>query len=192
MTAPQISLTRTDWTLAGLGALAEGGVDAVKIDRLAKSLQVSRGSFYWHFKDRHDLLADLLTLWETDLTDQLIANAWDIPNAADRLRNVALQAMDRLVHGADAAKAENALRAWAAVDDSARVTMRRVDASRIAYIAAELERLGRPADVADVAARGLYMTLLGLFVARTYNPELADDRAWMAIVNVVLDSDGAE
>jgi AcrR family transcriptional regulator len=52
-TAPQNSqLDAAAWVEAALDALAEGGVDAVRVDPLAKRLGVTRGSFYWHFKDR--------------------------------------------------------------------------------------------------------------------------------------------
>src|SRR5689334_18004652 len=44
-------LAAADWVKAGLKALAADGVGALKADLLAKSLGISRGSFYWHFAD---------------------------------------------------------------------------------------------------------------------------------------------
>ena len=58
------NLTPFDWTIAGIAALAEGGVDAVRVERLAKRLGASKGSFYWHFADRPALLQSMLALWE--------------------------------------------------------------------------------------------------------------------------------
>lgn len=40
-------LTRDDWTCAALDAIAAGGIASVAVDRLATTLQASRGSFYW-------------------------------------------------------------------------------------------------------------------------------------------------
>lgn len=57
-------LQPTDWIRAAIVKLAEGGVDAVCIEVLARELRVSKGSFYWHFRDRQDLLERVLAAWE--------------------------------------------------------------------------------------------------------------------------------
>ena len=40
--------------------LIEEGIEAVRIDRIASKLDISRGSFYHHYKDRDDLLSAVL------------------------------------------------------------------------------------------------------------------------------------
>lgn len=64
-------LTGEDWTRAALDAMTIGGTKAVAVDRLAKTLGVSRGSFYWHFSDRRELIDAALALWERDNTTDL-------------------------------------------------------------------------------------------------------------------------
>ena len=44
--------------------LAEHGVESVRVEVLARDLGVSKGSFYWHFRDRGELLEKLLARWE--------------------------------------------------------------------------------------------------------------------------------
>jgi AcrR family transcriptional regulator len=62
--APQLrrqTLTRDAWVAAARKVLERGGISEVKIDRLARRLKVTRGSFYFHFsslKDLHDALLD--------------------------------------------------------------------------------------------------------------------------------------
>src|ERR1051325_11082310 len=51
------------WVAAAFDALAEGGVDAVRVEPLAKALGITKGSFYWHFADRRALLDAMLTAW---------------------------------------------------------------------------------------------------------------------------------
>lgn len=63
VTEPRGPLTREDWILAARKALIKGGIGAVRIVPLAKSLMMTRGGFYWHFKDRQDLLDALLDDW---------------------------------------------------------------------------------------------------------------------------------
>src|SRR4051794_41644168 len=58
------SLTGSDWTEAALEALARGGLTAVAVEPIAKSLGATKGSFYWHFADRNALLESALELWE--------------------------------------------------------------------------------------------------------------------------------
>src|SRR3979409_150021 len=62
------SLGRADWITAARAELLAGGVNAVKIGRLAKRPRVTRGGFYWHFKSRADLLNELLRSWEVSNT----------------------------------------------------------------------------------------------------------------------------
>ena len=57
------TLSREDWIRTALKVLEKGGVASVKVDRLAKTLKVTRGSFYFHFNGRKDLLAALLAEW---------------------------------------------------------------------------------------------------------------------------------
>lgn len=58
-------LTREDWILAARKVLVTSGIDDVKVDRLARRMRMTRGSFYWHFEHRKDLLEALLSDWES-------------------------------------------------------------------------------------------------------------------------------
>ena len=51
---------KPQWLRAGLEALRKGGVGAVRVERLAEDVGVTKGSFYWHFRDRRDLLDAML------------------------------------------------------------------------------------------------------------------------------------
>ena len=71
-------LGKEDWIAAALTMLVKEGIAAVEITRLANELTVSRGSFYWHFKDRGDLLAALIEEWRqlnSDSIRETLSNA---------------------------------------------------------------------------------------------------------------------
>ncbi len=70
-------LTREDWLATAKTALVASGIDDVKVDRLAKRMNVTRGSFYYHFKDRQDLVDALLRDWE-------VRNRVEIAQVRDR------------------------------------------------------------------------------------------------------------
>jgi len=57
-------LTREDWLKAARIALLHGGVEAVRVEKLARTLGVTKGSFYWHFSNREEILEALLLEWE--------------------------------------------------------------------------------------------------------------------------------
>lgn len=181
-------LRREDWVLAALATLAEKGIEAVKVERLARSLKVSKGSFYWHFVDRPDLLSALLDLWERDFTAQLIANAAPLPTPRQRLQAVGDEALEATMDGVDVAAAEGAFSAWAVLDPQAGARVRAVEARRIDYLVGELIEMGASAAKAELLAKGVYLALLGLYAARRYNPHLAQDSVFRHVVDLALDA----
>lgn len=64
MDRTKTKLAASDWLEAALQALAESGISAVAVEPLAKKMKVTKGSFYWHFKNRKNLLDEVLTYWE--------------------------------------------------------------------------------------------------------------------------------
>lgn len=60
---PRIQLDRSAWVAAATDVLAEDGIAGLRVEVLAKRLKVTKGSFYWHFQDRRDLLMAVLEVW---------------------------------------------------------------------------------------------------------------------------------
>jgi AcrR family transcriptional regulator len=72
-----------DWIRAAFARLSTEGIESVRIELLARDLGVSKGSFYWHFQDREELLAKMLDRWESDEIEWLGATVVT-PRAAAR------------------------------------------------------------------------------------------------------------
>ncbi|UPK74455.1 TetR/AcrR family transcriptional regulator [Nocardioidaceae bacterium SCSIO 66511] len=87
-------VSRTDWVYAALDALGDTGVGGVRVDVLAKRLGVTRGSFYWHFKDRSALVEAALEEWELVCTTRTIEQLDTIADPAERLRTLLTHALD--------------------------------------------------------------------------------------------------
>lgn len=64
-------LTTHDWLDHALQVLAQQGLAAVAVEPLAKSLGVTKGSFYWHFSNRQQLISELLKFWQEIEQDYL-------------------------------------------------------------------------------------------------------------------------
>lgn len=77
-------LNRNDWLKAARLALLRGGVEAVQVEKLARSLDVTKGSFYWHFKDRSELLELLLREWEDEITEVISTLSRESPEETAR------------------------------------------------------------------------------------------------------------
>ena len=58
-------LDRSAWLGAALDALHDEGIQGVKVERLARHLGVTKGSFYHHFSDRRELLLGMIDRWRS-------------------------------------------------------------------------------------------------------------------------------
>ena len=79
-------LDREAWVRAGLDALEEGGTAAVSAAALARALGVTRGSFYWHFDSRDELLRAVLETWEREHSDAVLDALAAVADPRERLR----------------------------------------------------------------------------------------------------------
>lgn len=61
---PRTQLDRDAWIQGAMDVLAEEGTSGLRVEVLAKRLKVTKGSFYWHFQDRRDLLMAVLEVWK--------------------------------------------------------------------------------------------------------------------------------
>ena len=140
--AARSALTPERWIEAATDMLVDRGIDSVRVDVLAQQLQVTRGSFYWHFRDREALLRRVLQAWREQATVQLtlrLESAHADPR--EQLRDIiSLPVRGRAAQRA--ARIELAIRAWARRDTIARQAVDEADGSRIAYIAQVFSSLG--------------------------------------------------
>jgi AcrR family transcriptional regulator len=73
--SPRRRLTPGDWVTAALAAIADSGPGSVAVEPLAARLGATKGSFYWHFASRDDLLTAALTRWEQETTTDIASRA---------------------------------------------------------------------------------------------------------------------
>lgn len=138
-------LSPEDWIAAGFRALARGGLSAIRAEALARELGVSKGSFYWHFKDVPTFRQVMLTHWEDQATERIITMAEEgAPDAAGRLQLLADLATSDLDGPYGGFHTEAAIRAWARSDPVAGAVQEQVDRRRLDYIAACFAEAGLP------------------------------------------------
>lgn len=160
-------LGRADWLRAAMLCLMEDGIDAVQITRLATSIGASRGSFYWHFKSRQELLDGMLDEWLA-INGQRLKQVLDQAGSLDR----GILSFFAIWTNPDNFNSplEQAVRDWARLDDRVLKLVRGEDADRIAIIAALFQRFDYLPQEALVRARVLYFAQVGYFAM---NPDEA-------------------
>jgi AcrR family transcriptional regulator len=155
-TAARHSLTARDWAAAALDAMAAGGLDAVAVEPLARRLNVTKGSFYWHFRNREALVKAALALWEQRETVDVVSGLDQEPDPYQRIVNLFKRA--NASH-----KAGRLYLALAAASDDVRVNevVQRVSARRLAYLDKCYRALGMSAGDAPLWATFAYATFIG-------------------------------
>ena len=150
------------WVAAARRTLIDEGIDAVKVDRLAKRLGVSRGGFYHHFADRSELLERLLENWA--LTVEFVPAQLAPETAAQ-----ALAAIDAIVAQLVAEERydpsfDMAMRAWAHADPAIDQAVQQSDRARLASIQRIFLALGCDTEESLVRARVFYFHQIGYYV----------------------------
>jgi AcrR family transcriptional regulator len=154
------TLTTEDWIVAARDMLIREGIDAVKVDRLAKECGVTRGGFYWRFKDRRDLLGDLLEFWKRTNTAPILATVGGPGTPIERFEALA----DLWIEEVDFNPGfDRAVRAWAAVAPDIADAVHVVDDQRVAAITDLFREAGYGEPEAFVRARIVYFHQVGYY-----------------------------
>jgi AcrR family transcriptional regulator len=145
----------TDWVAAAAARFAEQGIEAVRVELLARDLNVSKGSFYWHFRDREELLEMLLDDWERN---ELL---WF--ETEDRLVSAATRWARYVERASDPGRIrlEVALRAWARRDERVARRLAAAERKQTACIASVMRDVGFQGRPAEMWAEIVHMVCLG-------------------------------
>jgi AcrR family transcriptional regulator len=147
--APPTRTPRTRWIDEGLRSLANGGPDAVRIEPLANALGVTRGGFYWHFKDRRALLEEMLDTWERRSIDEVLERVEsEGGDARTKVRKAGM-----LTFSKELLPIDLAVRDWARRDKAVAKRLRRVDNRRMEYLRSLISSFCPDPD--DVEARSM-------------------------------------
>lgn len=179
---PDAKLSTSAWVTAALAALANGGVANLSIERLARELGVTKGSFYWHFANRDALLSAALAYWEQTFTEVLITDAREVQGARERL----VRLIGRVVRGADADRIHIAL----ASDDHplVRATLARVTKRRLDFLEQCYGDLGQTPEAARQSALLAYSAYVGLVHLRIEAPSAIPTRdAFRSYVDAMIE-----
>lgn len=176
-------LSKEQWLDHGLQNLATSGFTSLKADKLAKSLGVSRGSFYWHFKDLADFHTAVLARWR-DLSVVTIIEEMESTEANPAEK---LGMLIRLAANGDLALGQ-AIRAWAFNDPTVKQAVESVDVQCMEYVQHLLHENGVDDETASARARLIYcgylgQIMLGEAISDTQRTVMVEELVGLAIQN---------
>lgn len=165
------SLTRDHWLDAAAGEVASGGFPQLRVMTLAKKLSVTRGSFYWHFKDHQDLVVSFLDRWRDRRLHELQywkpAEGDGAPDVQTELRRILELLLSDASRNVRRLQVELAVRDFARRDDYAAELVAEVDAARLNQNCQLFARISDdPQRVRDLALL-LYVSTIGSQVVMT-------------------------
>lgn len=165
-----MALDRDQWIDAALAVLERDGVGAVAVEPLTRSLGVTKGSFYWHFSGRADLLDAALERWLERSVRGPIEALRAEPDAAKRLRG--------LFGRAQAKPSSIFVRLLdASTDPQVAAVVREAATARVDFMAQAFGELGRSPAEARRDALLAYATYVGMVHLQRDAPEAIGDLA---------------
>lgn len=131
-------VSKEEWLEAGLEAIGKGGVSGLTVKGLARKLGIAKAGFYWHFKNRDDMLRQLLDYWTHQLTEVVTSNVELLKlGPRERLIKTAQMILDY-----DLSKYDLAVREWALQKPEVAKVVRKVNRFRLDFVRQALSELG--------------------------------------------------
>ena len=173
-TSPKPTLHRDIWLKKALDVLFAHGISSIKVEILARELAVTKGSFYWHFKNRDELLHQMVDWWRDNqiaFIERLdVKHITDAPNL--------IKSVIEFTHHTDDSRHDVAMREFARFDRIAAIAVADIDRLRIAYLYALFQAAQFDAAEALLRAQALYFYQVGEYTTSlTMDAELRDELA---------------
>ena len=186
MDKPVKTLTRENWIDFALQRLTDEGIDKVTITGLARELSVTKGSFYWHFKDRDDLLQAMLVRWEESGSKLVFGEVERVGgDAVRRLKHLSDIVIRRY---GDQLNLELALRDWGRKDLKIANILRQEDEKRIDYISGLFVEIYGDVKIAEAKAWLLFSLFVGeIIIAAPMKEQSRENMLWTCLNSVFED-----
>ncbi|MGB0523271.1 MAG: TetR/AcrR family transcriptional regulator [Flammeovirgaceae bacterium] len=149
-------LTKDDWLIEGFRILSEFAQHKIKILYLCERLQVTRGSFYHHFKSISHYIEELMKKWKQKYTLDFIDQANKGKTPLERL-----QILNEMIFRNEQA-IETAIRSWGFYHETVQTYLQQVDEIRIQYLQHTFIKAGLEEHKALMCAKLEYATFIGI------------------------------
>jgi AcrR family transcriptional regulator len=121
-------LEQQDWLDAGLELLRARGIGGVEVNPLCRRVQVTKGSFYYHFENRDNFLQRLIEHWLATCAPTPDQSA--VFEHVEGLENRVRAVLD-YIREQDLGRYDLPMRTWATEDEKAQQAVELMDKLRI-------------------------------------------------------------
>jgi AcrR family transcriptional regulator len=160
-------LCADDWIQAGFAVLADHGPNALRVDRICERLNVTKGSFYWHFSDLQAYRAALVKAWGAlrDTDRRVFENMSDI-DPRERLA-VVMSALASPRHWT----LERVMRAWALTDEGVAASVGDSDRRVLRAVRHAFLDYGFAREEAEMRSAAVFTAGIGLLYVAGPSPD---------------------
>lgn len=162
-------LDKDQWLAQALEVVSRKGRARFRIDQMVQEIGVTKGSFYWHFKNRSDFVKSLADYWAVNSTERVIDM---VKQRQDDARGRAFFLMET-VHKNNSVKYDATMRAWALHDPNVAKTVKQVDKQRLEFGRSLFHEMGFRGEELEMRSRIFIYYLAGSHVF--YAPEKKKD-----------------
>lgn len=160
-------IEREDWFAKGLETIEIDGFQKITVDYLCDALNVTKGSFYHHFKNTDSYIEALMIYWVDRNTESVIAQVDKMRTHREKLEKLNMLVLAR------SHRCEQVIRGWSFSNEVVRKYVSQADRIRLEY-ATNLHILcGAQADAARQIAVLEYACLIGI---QQLYPDMAQDK----------------
>ena len=180
MDMPTKSLSREAWIDHALQKLTIEGIDSVSIAAMARDLSVTKGSFYWHFRDRNDLLQAMLARWEETGSEVIFKEVDRV--GGDGVRR--LKHMSDIIFRryGEQLSLELALRDWGRKDPKIWATIAKEDERRMDYMRDLFAEIYDDPKIAEAKAWLLFSLYIGgNIIAAPVKEQSKEELLWASL-----------
>jgi AcrR family transcriptional regulator len=158
----------TSWLDAAELAIAEGGFSNVRVLPLSQKLGVTRGSFYWHFENHADFVAQIIDRWKARELEEIKEWNGDVSNPMETLENIVNFVLKRATAQPRRAKIEFALRDYSGGSKVAAKAVAAIDLARLGIGYTLLKEIIGSEEETESYALLFYAQIVGAQLMTTY------------------------
>lgn len=175
---------REDWIVAAIDLLVRDGADAIRIDRLADELAVTKGSFYHHFTNRDDLVDGIASYWAKTQTEHVLALLGDVSDAPLGK----LKQLIKLFTDLDIGTRDHAMRSFGTREPRIARAVDEADQKVLATLEKILRGLGASTTDARLFARILTFSTIGFYTAPNLVPQSESRVVGKRLLELMMES----
>ncbi|MGO4689562.1 TetR/AcrR family transcriptional regulator [Glaciibacter sp. 2TAF33] len=147
------------WIEEGLVVLREQGIGGLRVDRVARRLGLTKGSFHHHFSGVDDYHRSLLERYESDAVAVIETAVASLDHLSAERALMEAPSYAPVDPGLEAA-----IRGWGSHDEAARATLGRIDAARLQALIRLWQGVVTDPTMARTAAMIPYLITIGASV----------------------------